>query len=67
MYFVNQTIINGVVVEGGDDCLFSPAGWLIIWKNEFIRQTKLFELLGNLFCFGVIFKLNFSSFVNKFS
>jgi hypothetical protein len=44
MYFVNQTIINGVAVEGGDDCLFSPAGWLIIWNNEFIRRTKLLKI-----------------------
>ncbi len=45
MYFVSQTIINGADVEGGDDGLSSPAGWLIVWKNEFIRQTKLFTYL----------------------
>ncbi len=49
MYFVKQTIINGVDVEGGDVWLSLLAGLLADHlENEVIRQTKL----GNLLSFG---------------
>jgi hypothetical protein len=40
MYFVNQTIINGVDVDGGDGCLSSLAGWLVGWSSGTMNLSE---------------------------